>query len=153
MSRFNQKFNSLQISQFRLSLLWLDGGVETWLRFLDLDLDFLIVETSFLKLWRFSRLSRLTFCRCQDRESQSRHNWDKSSCLEKWFYLNYPLLQRGSYEIPHPENGQYAIYQSWLVNGNYQFWYQYLASAFGIGQNFDKKPCWNVGPSQTNIFN
>ncbi len=42
------------------------------------DRDFSIVGTSFLKLSRFSRLLRLTFCQCQDWESQSRHVQDKS---------------------------------------------------------------------------
>jgi hypothetical protein len=61
-------------------------------RFLDLDQDFwdwkvvlrqnwdflILMETSFWELSRFSRLSRPTLCQCQDRESWSRHNWDKS---------------------------------------------------------------------------
>ncbi len=62
----------------KLRLLRLKGVVETKSRFLDLDRDFSIVKTSFLKLTRFSRLSRLTLCQCRDRESWSRPRRDKS---------------------------------------------------------------------------
>jgi hypothetical protein len=41
-------------------------------KFLGLDQNFSIVETSFLKLSIFSRLSRPTLCQCQDLESRSR---------------------------------------------------------------------------------
>ncbi len=47
----------------------------------DKNQDFLIVKTSFLKLSRFSWLLRLTFCQCQDQDSQSRRDWDKSRPL------------------------------------------------------------------------
>ncbi len=40
--------------------------------------DLLVVVTSFLKVSIFSRLSRLTFWNCQDRDSRSRHDQDKS---------------------------------------------------------------------------
>jgi hypothetical protein len=58
-------------------------------RFLNLDRDFWdwkVVSrqnrdfsiSNFLKMLRFSRLSRLTLCQCQDRDSQSRSGRDKS---------------------------------------------------------------------------
>ena len=52
--------------------------IETKSRFLDLDREILIVETNFLKLSRFSQLSRLTLFWRRDRESQSRPRRDKS---------------------------------------------------------------------------
>jgi hypothetical protein len=57
---------SWQISRSRSRLLGLEGGVETKSRFLNLDWDFSIIKTSFLKLLRFSWPLRLTFCQCQD---------------------------------------------------------------------------------------
>ena len=44
-------------------------------RLLDLDIE---VETSFFKVSRFSRLSRLALWQCRDWESRSRHDQDKS---------------------------------------------------------------------------
>jgi len=45
---------------------------------LHFDLDISIVETNFLKVSRFSRLSRLTLCQCRDRDSRWRSRRDKS---------------------------------------------------------------------------
>jgi hypothetical protein len=70
---------SRQISRSRSRLLGLEGGVETKLRFLDLDRDISIVETNFLKVSRFSRLSRPALCQCRDRESRSRHDRESRS--------------------------------------------------------------------------
>ncbi len=67
----------VMISQSWSRLLGLEGGVETKSRFLNLDRDILIIETNFLKVSRFSRLSRSALCQCRDRESRSRHNRDK----------------------------------------------------------------------------
>ena len=55
-----------------------DIAVETKSRNLNLNRDISIVETNFLKVSRFSRLSRLTLCQCWDRDSQSRSRRDKS---------------------------------------------------------------------------
>jgi hypothetical protein len=74
--RFTKNFRSWRISQSLSRLLGLEGGVKTKSRLL--DQDFSIVETSFLKLSRFSQQSRLTFCQCWDQESRLRHNLDKS---------------------------------------------------------------------------
>jgi hypothetical protein len=52
---------SQQISQSRSRHLGLESGVETKSRFLNLDRNFSIVETSFLKVSRFSQLSRQAF--------------------------------------------------------------------------------------------
>ena len=54
----DQKSRQIVLSRSwsRSRLMVLEGGVETKLRFLNLDQDFSIVETSFLKLSRFSFL-------------------------------------------------------------------------------------------------
>jgi hypothetical protein len=77
LSRFAKNVMCQQISWSRSRLLRLEGGVETKSRFLHLDWDFSIVKTSFLKLSRFSRLSRPTLCQCRDWESWLRHDQDK----------------------------------------------------------------------------
>jgi len=76
-SRFSRRsrsyfFVSVDIFKIENFHLRLKGGVKTKSRFLGLDQNFSIVETSFLKLSRFSRLSRPTLCQCQDLESRSR---------------------------------------------------------------------------------
>ena len=52
--------------------------VKTKSRNLNRDWDISTAKTKMLKLFRFSRLSRLTFGNCQDQESQLRHDRDKS---------------------------------------------------------------------------
>jgi hypothetical protein len=74
--RFTKNLRSWRISQSQSRLLGLEGDVKTKSRLL--DWDFSIVETSFLKLSRFSQRSRLTFCQCSDQESWLRHDLDKS---------------------------------------------------------------------------
>jgi hypothetical protein len=59
-------------SQSRSRLLGLDIEAETKSRYL-------VVETSFLKVSRFSGLLRPALCQCLDRESRSRHDRDKST--------------------------------------------------------------------------
>jgi hypothetical protein len=78
LSRFAKNFRPRQISRSWSRLLGLEGGVKTKSKFLDLDQDFSIVKTSFLKLPRFSWPSRLTFCQCRDQESQLRPRRYKS---------------------------------------------------------------------------
>ncbi len=63
--------------------------------------DFSIVETSFLKLSRFFWSSRLAFWQCQDWESQSRHDWDKSRTPS----LNIYLLTNWWPDHSHPQWG------------------------------------------------
>jgi len=75
---FAKNFRPRQISRSWSRLLGLEGGVKTKSRFLNLDQDFSIVKTSFLKLSRFSWPSILTFCQCQDQESRSRSRQNKS---------------------------------------------------------------------------
>jgi hypothetical protein len=77
LSRFAKTVMCQQISWSPSRLLRLEGSVETKSRFLHLDWDFSIVKTSFLKLSRFSRLSRPTLCQCRDWESWLRHDQDK----------------------------------------------------------------------------
>jgi hypothetical protein len=60
LSRNAENFRSRRISRSRSRLFGLDIVVETKSRYLDLDRDISIVETNFLTLSRFSRLSRLT---------------------------------------------------------------------------------------------
>ncbi len=58
---------------------WCRGKINiSWSRWRLLDCrDFLIVETSFLKLLRFSRPLKLSFCQCLNWESRSRPRRDK----------------------------------------------------------------------------
>ena len=61
------------IATSRSRYLDLDGDVETKSRFLNLDRDILIVEANFLKLSRFSRLSRLILFWRRDRDLDRDH--------------------------------------------------------------------------------
>jgi hypothetical protein len=82
-----KKYNTIDLLSLKIQLNCQDLPKISCLdRFLDLDPDFwdwkvvsrqnwdfsISIETSFLKLSRFSRPSRLTFCQCRDRESRSR---------------------------------------------------------------------------------
>ncbi len=70
-SRFAIISMSQQTSRSRLRFF----ALKRWSR---VNRDILIVETKFLTLSRFSRLSKLTFWSCRDQESRSRSSRDKS---------------------------------------------------------------------------
>ncbi len=80
---------SLKKSRSRLKSTGLANLIETKSRNLDLDRDFSIVETNFLKLSRFSRPSRLILFWRRDRESRSRPRRDKSRPPGLVFFFLY----------------------------------------------------------------
>jgi hypothetical protein len=96
------------LTDFLISIETFGTGrcVETKSRFLDLNQDFLIVETSFLKLSRFSRLSRLTFTSVEIGSLDRDHvktNWDPQayyfsvSWRKLWVPRSQPLKWNNFY--------------------------------------------------------
>ncbi len=74
----DKKSRQLVLSRSWSRLLVLEGGVETKLRFLNLDQNTSIVKTNFFSVSRFFSTVETDFLRCRDRESWSRPRQDKS---------------------------------------------------------------------------
>ena len=72
------KFFSQDFKFFLKINLDLDREFLVWTLMSRLNQKILTVETNFLEVSRFSRLPRLTFWKCQYRDSRSRHDRDKS---------------------------------------------------------------------------